>query len=1145
MILQNRQLAHVVLIAIFSITAVSAAELDLPDVPLFLQEELPPNVILTLDNSASMGSATIFDFGIECANNRFCQIDSGINRLYYNPEITYQLPKNADGTDFPPADFNNALVDGFDSGSNTIDLGSAYHPTFSYVNLADGGISHNFVSLPTNVNNARAYYTSFNRLLVDPVFGSCDINFDNNFNSPHADNCFDFFNVPESQEQNFANWYSYYRTRLLMTKSAATITFDQIDPEIRVGWNDINVLNSFSETNGNFVSPFTGGHRSNFYSWLTSMQVKAGTPLIEAMQTVGEYVSSTDNINPFATVPGAADHDPADDLSCRQNYNVLFTDGAWGPLNSVSRDPSDDFDSQSTTLPDGTSFTAGTPPYTSPDPAFGFLADWSFFYWSNDLRPDLENNLTPYFADQSGSEEERFFNSENDPATWQHLVNYTVTLGVRGVINFPDAFPFIASGQLAWPTQRDATGSAVTADSTLSASTEFFYRASFSTSDWSGTLEGFFFNDLAIGDQVFDAGCRLTGGFCENDGTDYGTPLNPVGSGGGSRRIITRNTDRQPVPFRLAELSENQRLFFGADDEQASKTLNYIRGVRELEQQRGGDFRNRSNILGDIINSSPALVHLPARAFPSRGDWEDLTSFSEVHAENSELAETFSDFETRVQGRERMVYVGANDGMLHAFNGVSGREEFAYIPSILQSRLAILTDPNYTHEFFVDGSPSVGDAFFENDRRWHSVLTGHLRTGGQMVYGIDVTTVPLNGNTESDIANKLLWEFTHPDLGYGLGSPEVARMHDGSWVAIFGNGYNNTEEDGNVGDGEASLFIVDIRSGGLIKQIQTGVGSATNPNGLGNITVVDTDGDFIVDTVYGGDLLGNLWKFDVTDTFAGPVNSNDNPNIGGWRVAYSNSSGPIPLFKAISSTGAQSITQKPNVILHPIEGVMVVFGTGQYLEENDNTNDTVVNSMYGIWDRNEEDLDNSLLRSDLSIRILSEDSLNAGGDAVVRSLSGESIDFSELDDLGWYFDFFPGELQFTNTSQFNFNLVAFTTFEPSLNECTRGGTSFLFVISTFQGTDPGFIPFDINGDNLFDADDRLENQAIASARRLEGSGVIAPLNIIAADPATFEDPTANRANILATDLDGNSIGAGIQDKTNESRGGRVQWRQIK
>ena len=139
-----------------------------------------------------------------------------------------------------------------------------------------------------------------------------------------------------------------------------------------------------------------------------------------------------------------------------------------------------------------------------------------------------------------------------------------------------------------------------------------------------------------------------------------------------------------------------------------------------------------------------------------------------------------------ITGRDGIVYIGANDGMLHAFNGVTGVEEFAYIPSVLIPRLNLLTDPDYTHRFFVDGTANVSEAYFSSENAWHTVLTGHLRSGGRMVYALDVTFEPAAGDDEEDISRRLLWEFTHPDLGFGNSRPQVVRLHNGEWGAVFG-----------------------------------------------------------------------------------------------------------------------------------------------------------------------------------------------------------------------------------------------------------------------------------------------------------------------------------------------------------------------
>lgn len=1204
-----------------------AAEITFPDVPLFLKEELAPNIILTLDNSTSMQRADIFDASVFCPDVntsdtdnptgktvfRTCWTDPGLNKIYYNPDIIYQLPLNADGTSYPNATFTDASVDGFNPTAARINLATEYIPTYNYLRRKDEPVVHEFVDF--ELNNKRAYYASFD-VTTDPdentAFNECE-SVGNNYNTDVADSCFTINSISASEEQNFANWYSYYRNRLLVTKSAASIAFELIGGDIRVGWNDINILKSFNIDDANYVSPFTSQHKVKFYDWLASMNQDFGTPLIPALQTVGEYVSSTDHLNPFAVTPGSPldEYDPATDLSCRQNYNVMFTDGAWS-YNASIVTPDTDFDNITTTLPDETVFTAGTPPYSAPSPAAGFLADWSFYYWSRDLRPDLDNTLTPFIADPDLNETatEQFFNPANDPATWQHLVNYTVSLGVDGNLAYPESLDGLIDGSIDWPTNgsseptriddtwhtainsrgdyfsasntteltdafteilnriisSNASASAISADSTQAADTEFLYRAGFSSGDWGGTLQGFTFTNLTIGAIQFDAGCQLTGGDCDSTGEQNINALQPA-----NRRIITSSgvsidntgvNTTTGIPFQGDALTATQIALLDpvAGSPQALAIGDYIRGGRSNEEQNGGTFRERENVLGDIINSSPALVVTPQRVYPNRGNWEDRwNNLSGLElTENSVIPDDTNSFgvftsQAAITERQGIVYVGANDGMLHAFNGVTGVEEFAYIPSVLIPKLNLLTDPDYTHQFFVDGTPNAGEAYFSSENAWHTVLTGHLRSGGRMVYALDVTNEPAANADEDDISDRLLWEFTHKDLGFGNGEPQIARLHNGEWAAIFGNGYNSHQEDlnGETGTGTASIFIVNIETGDLIKQIDTGNGGSTTntANGIGSVTTVDADGDFITDFVYGGDLNGNLWKFDLTN-----LATND------WRVAHTNSSGePEPFFTAASPTGeAQAITEMPTVINVVANGedvgVLVIFGTGKFLEEADNFDTEVVNSFYGVWDRDVKKVDEvqgtlivpAITRDDLTLRTLSANQLNAGGDTTVRTIDGDDVDFTTdtPSKVGWYFDFFAGELQFTESLIFDDSLVNFTTFEPMVDECTRGGVSFLYVIDAFQGKDPGFTPIDVNGDNFFDENDDVGSNSFVSAIQLEGSGVIAPITILTNGSETNDNGVENFASIQFNTTEA-VVGSVAVKNQLASNGGRVQWRQIK
>jgi len=298
-----------------------------------------------------------------------------------------------------------------------------------------------------------------------------------------------------------------------------------------------------------------------------------------------------------------------------------------------------------------------------------------------------------------------------------------------------------------------------------------------------------------------------------------------------------------------------------------------------------------------MVNSSPIYVGKPRARYPDNwgsGAPESSVSYS-----------AFATSSTRVP----MVYVGANDGMLHGFNADTGKELIAYIPNEVYPRLSALTSPTYSHKFYVDGSPTVADAFFDN--QWRSVLVGGLNRGGQAIYALDIT------NPASMDETKVLWEFsdnidndaagdagTEFALGYTYSKPAIVRLHNGKWAAIFGNGYNNTVNDGSRSTtGHAVLYIVDLEDGSVIRKINTKAGTQTAPNGLATVTPVDVDGDFIIEYVYAGDLQGNMWKFDLTDT-----------TPSSWGVAYGTAASPQPLFVAKDSLGnPQPITAKANV----------------------------------------------------------------------------------------------------------------------------------------------------------------------------------------------------------------------------------------
>ena len=383
--------------------------------------------------------------------------------------------------------------------------------------------------------------------------------------------------------------------------------------------------------------------------------------------------------------------------------------------------------------------------------------------------------------------------------------------------------------------------------------------------------------------------------------------------------------------------------------------LNYLRGDQTNEVGVAGGtnaYRARATLLGDIVGSKAAPVGPP--------------SFPFLDASNP----GYSAFKIKWAARRTMVYVGANDGMMHAINGAllttapaiattpplevdpnAGTEMFAYVPRALYQGpngtpntdgLASLGNPSFSHHYMVNATPSVSDIDFKNTQgstdvapNWRSVLIGGLGKGGKSYYALDVTdpvdmTDPLNPKpyAESVIQGKVMWEFTNPSLGYTFGAPLVMKTAKYGWVAVFTSGYNNS-------DGQGYFIFVNPRTGAFLEKVPTGAGTLANDAGLAhaNAFVVDaTNGT--VDAIYAGDLLGNLWRLDVTGT-------------GSYTAA-----GKLVKLATLTdaSSNPQPVTTVPSIEVDPTNKKRVVMiGTGRLLDPID-ISSTQGQSFYAFFD---------------------------------------------------------------------------------------------------------------------------------------------------------------------------------------------------
>ena len=455
--------------------------------------------------------------------------------------------------------------------------------------------------------------------------------------------------------------------------------------------------------------------------------------------------------------------------------------------------------------------------------------------------------------------------------------------------------------------------------------------------------------------------------------------------------------------------------------------LAYLRGDRSGEII-SGPYRPRSRVLGDIINSEPVVVSAPSNAYADTG---------------------YAAFKAANTTRTRILLQGANDGMLHAFVAATGAESWAYIPNLVMPSLNNLTmKPGFNHKYYVDGTPEVGDVDFRNidgfsgGGDWRTIAVGGLGKGGRGFYALDITN-PI-ASSEVDAKNKVLWEFPNSiansavrntatlNMGFSFGKPLVVKTAAKGWVVVVSSGYNNGTNSGDSGgDGLGHLYVINPKTGDLIKDIPTvGCGTTTvaTPCGLAYINA-STDANRLVDYIYGGDLNGNVWRFNLTG-----------PSTASWTV--------VKFTTLVDNSGKfQPISTTPDLINKA--GVRtVVVGTGLYLGNTDvpgftgsNSASTQTQSLYALRD----DLLGPLpaaLRSNLQVQTVS-----TGGTTGTVAITQVNYALKK----GWYVDM-PLLGERVNTKPDNINdTIVWTSNLPSPTKCDPGGSSRIYAMDVVAG----------------------------------------------------------------------------------------------
>lgn len=486
------------------------------------------------------------------------------------------------------------------------------------------------------------------------------------------------------------------------------------------------------------------------------------------------------------------------------------------------------------------------------------------------------------------------------------------------------------------------------------------------------------------------------------------------------RKIILGTGDGQTA-FRWSNLSNAQQKLVDpaaeASNAPSSMILDFLRGDRSNEFPEGaGGLRQRFSILGDIIHSNPEYV-----AVPSGGYFET----------------SYVNFVNTNAGRRPTVYVGANDGMLHAFDANDGSELWSYVPSMVVDNLIRLAGRPYAHTYFVDGGLTIQDAVISG--AWKTVLVGSLGAGGKGVFVLDVTSPELTSESlTSGSDKKVMWEIddSDTDIGYIFGESTIAKLNDGRWYAVNGNGVSSE-------DGMAVLLAIDLETGD-VRKISTGSGDPGAPNGLAPPALVDTNNDGIADIAFAGDIDGDMWKFDLSAT-----------SHSGWNVAY----------KLYDGQESQPITIAPDVANHPKGGFQVLFGSGRLYTLQDIT-DTSTQSLFGIHDVGFDPGSANQIA-----RVLSEDTDYISGDyaETVRTYATSvGIDWSLYN--GWQIDLPPGERLITSPILRGGRLKSTIT-NPN------GYSNWLLEATFDQGAYENESIYDLNRSSTLDDDDQVDNNS--------------------------------------------------------------------
>ncbi|MBO4329511.1 MAG: hypothetical protein IK051_05410 [Rhodocyclaceae bacterium] len=927
---------------------------------------------------------------------------------------------------------------------------------------------------------------------------------------------------PKELFQNYWNYLFYHSTRHAAARGGILEAFAETDEQLRVGFSTINnggnvmgkplVTPSRKERGLIYPIPvhengglFDAKHRSEFAQHVTNFRILGNTPLNYALHSAGQYYSDT-------TSKDSPYKDGNKTFSCRRNVTILVSDGyhndnpsGWG-----DQDSTDDNDTLISANGARYRYVPSAPYQDGPGTKHqNTLADIAMYYWKRDLVPDSAGEAGKNNVPTTG----------RDPAFWQHMTTYGVSFGVGGTMDphkvaapglpgsSTDTWPKPVSddlsaaddlwhaavnghGQYYTPEDDPALSEALRAilkevnrpgkgvGSTSAANAYLFrdtesgnvlkFSAFFNAADFSSNLSACKLDEGCEGGAVWDVSARL------------GELL--AGNLGRERAVLFNAGDDNLQVFQWANLSSTQKLALASSDEELGKdTVRYLRGDTSLDgtavahpdsqDGSGALWRTRAelggglrNVLGMIVHGTPTFIGAPEN----------------IRTELASTLDGYDAFQKAHEDRPAVLYAAGNDGMVHAFiteqksvsvnvGGINttatyqpGDELFAFIPAAaVNQNMRAFTRQTFeaSPHYLLDGELNYSEVKIGGE--WKTILVGSMGAAGgagdaqPSVFALDVT----NPGTP-----KLLWEKTAPAMGQTMGRPVIAPVGNGKWSVFIGSGPNQSKTES-----KSAILQIDLETGS-VTTLQGGGMASTSKGGILGLHVVDTDHDNYADTIYAGDLAGNVWK--VSDI--------------GASVQYAKLfTAPQPITAPLTSTVDKS-------------GVRwLFFGTGKALSDADLTDKQSVRTWYGIQDTGAEVKDADLVSREYDVVKIRRTATSEEEDAVVMNYAitgdmdgkkGWKIPLNQASDAAA-----PGYMLLQNrvrsgllVGQMNFAVSA----EPSCDG--QNATSRLMVIDPFTGSVPPDGKYkttiDVNDDGEVDEKDLYSGGSSIGGGSGSGSG---------------------------------------------------------